>query len=82
MQLVMNPYQYDVMVMENLYGDIISDLCAGLVGGSGLFPARILGEQLRDFRSRPRFRAGYRRKESGQPDCAAALGSAHAAAYW
>src|SRR5262252_6228843 len=31
MQLVMNPYQYDIMVMENLYGDIISDLCAGLV---------------------------------------------------
>src|SRR5947199_4556150 len=38
MQLVMNPYQYDVMVMENLYGDIISDLCAGLVGGLGLVP--------------------------------------------
>ncbi len=30
MQLVMNPYQYDMMVMENLYGDIISDLCAAL----------------------------------------------------
>src|SRR5215475_11033168 len=39
MQLVMNPYQYDVLVMENLYGDIISDLCAGLVGGLGLVPS-------------------------------------------
>src|SRR6266568_9469980 len=44
MQLVMNPYQYDVMVMENLYGDIISDLCAGLVGGLGLVPSANLGE--------------------------------------
>jgi isocitrate dehydrogenase (NAD+) len=44
MQLVMNPYQYDVLVMENLYGDIISDLCAGLVGGLGLVPSANLGE--------------------------------------
>lgn len=36
MQLVMNPNQFDVMVMPNLYGDILSDLCAGLVGGLGL----------------------------------------------
>src|ERR1700687_4779039 len=36
MQLVMNPYQYDMLLLENLYGDIISDLCAGLVGGLGL----------------------------------------------
>src|SRR3977135_2486303 len=35
MQLVMNPYQYDVLVMENLYGDTISDLCAAFVGGLG-----------------------------------------------
>ena len=38
MQLVMNPYQYDVLVMENLYGDIISDLCAAFVGGLGMVP--------------------------------------------
>ena len=44
MQLVMNPYQYDVLVMENLYGDIISDLCAGLVGGLGLVPSANLGD--------------------------------------
>jgi isocitrate dehydrogenase (NAD+) len=36
MQLVMNPYQYDVLLLENLYGDIISDLCAAFVGGLGL----------------------------------------------
>lgn len=36
MQLVMRPEQFDVMVMENLYGDIVSDLCSGLIGGLGL----------------------------------------------
>jgi isocitrate dehydrogenase (NAD+) len=43
MQLVMNPYQYDMLVMENLYGDIISDLCAAFVGGLGLVPSANLG---------------------------------------
>src|SRR5262244_2044634 len=36
MQLVMNPYQYDVLLLENLYGDIVSDLCSAFVGGLGL----------------------------------------------
>jgi len=49
MQLVMNPYQYDVLVMENLYGDIISDLCAGLVGGLGLVPGANLGDEYAIF---------------------------------
>jgi len=49
MQLVMNPYQYDVLVMENLYGDIISDLCAGLVGGLGLVPSANLGDHCAIF---------------------------------
>jgi isocitrate dehydrogenase (NAD+) len=44
MQLVMNPYQYDMLVMENLYGDILSDLCAGFVGGLGLVPGGNFGE--------------------------------------
>ena len=48
MQLVMNPYQYDVLVMENLYGDIISDLCAAFVGGLGLVPGANIGT-LRDI---------------------------------
>ncbi|HEY6339434.1 MAG TPA: isocitrate dehydrogenase (NAD(+)) [Candidatus Sulfotelmatobacter sp.] len=43
MQLVMNPYQYDMLVMENLYGDILSDLCAGFVGGLGFVPSANLG---------------------------------------
>lgn len=38
MQLVKNPSLFDVLVMPNLYGDIISDLCAGLIGGLGLTP--------------------------------------------
>ena len=44
MQLVMRPEQFDVMVMENLYGDIVSDLCAGLIGGLGLAPGANIGE--------------------------------------
>ncbi len=49
MQLVTNPYQYDVMVMENLYGDILSDLCSGFVGGLGLVPGANLGENAAIF---------------------------------
>ena len=49
MQLVMNPYQYDVLVMENLYGDIISDLCAAFVGGLGLVPGANLGDRCAIF---------------------------------
>jgi isocitrate dehydrogenase (NAD+) len=44
MQLVMRPETFDVLLLENLYGDIISDLCAGLVGGLGLVPAANLGD--------------------------------------
>lgn len=43
MQLVVNPKQFDVLVTENLYGDIVSDLCAGLVGGLGLAPGANIG---------------------------------------
>lgn len=44
MQLVMNPGQFDIMVMPNLYGDIVSDLTSGLIGGLGLLPSCNLGE--------------------------------------
>ncbi len=44
MQLVMNPQQFDVLLMENLYGDIVSDLAAGLVGGLGVVPGANIGE--------------------------------------
>jgi len=49
MQLVMNPYQYDILLLENLYGDIVSDLCAGLVGGLGLVPGANLGHECAIF---------------------------------
>ena len=45
MQLVMKPEQFDVLLLENLYGDIVSDLCAGLIGGLGLAPGANIGEQ-------------------------------------
>ncbi len=43
MQLVMNPYQYDILLTSNLYGDILSDLCSAFVGGLGLVPGANLG---------------------------------------
>jgi isocitrate dehydrogenase (NAD+) len=43
MQLVLRPQRFDVLLLENLYGDIVSDLCAGLVGGLGLVPGANLG---------------------------------------
>ena len=49
MQLVRNPEKYDVLLMENLYGDIISDLCAGLVGGLGVVPGANIGERTAVF---------------------------------
>jgi isocitrate dehydrogenase (NAD+) len=49
MKLVMNPWQFDVIVTTNLFGDIISDLCAGLVGGLGLAPGANIGEHAAMF---------------------------------
>jgi len=49
MQLVRRPQQFDVLVLPNLYGDIISDLCAGLVGGLGLAPSANLGDNMAIF---------------------------------
>jgi isocitrate dehydrogenase (NAD+) len=49
MQLVRRPQEYDVIVAPNLYGDIISDLCAGLVGGLGLAPGANIGEGIALF---------------------------------
>ena len=49
MHLVMNPSQFDVLVLTNLYGDIVSDLCAGLVGGLGVVPAANLGTEIGVF---------------------------------
>jgi isocitrate dehydrogenase (NAD+) len=49
MQLVMNPNRFDVLLLENLYGDIVSDLTAGLVGGLGMVPGANLGEEIAVF---------------------------------
>jgi isocitrate dehydrogenase (NAD+) len=49
MQLVLKPWLYDVLLCPNLYGDIISDLCAGLVGGLGMAPGANIGEQCAMF---------------------------------
>ena len=49
MQLVMNPQQFDIIVTTNLFGDIISDLCAGLIGGLGMAPGANIGEDCAIF---------------------------------
>jgi isocitrate dehydrogenase (NAD+) len=49
MQLVKNPRQFDVIVAPNLYGDILSDLCAGLVGGLGVAPGANVGDEFAVF---------------------------------
>jgi isocitrate dehydrogenase (NAD+) len=49
MQLVKDPTRFDVLVLENLYGDIVSDLCAGLVGGLGMVPGANIGERTAVF---------------------------------
>ncbi|MFA6282252.1 MAG: isocitrate/isopropylmalate dehydrogenase family protein [Candidatus Omnitrophota bacterium] len=49
MQLVLHPKEFDVLVLPNLYGDIVSDLCAGLIGGLGIAPGANIGEQIALF---------------------------------
>ncbi len=49
MQLVMDPSRFDVLLLPNLYGDIVSDLCAGLVGGLGVVPGANLGTEIGVF---------------------------------
>src|SRR5688500_19566814 len=49
MQLVMFPERFDVLVLPNLYGDIVSDLCAGLVGGLGVVPGANFGHDAAVF---------------------------------
>jgi len=64
MQLVRRPEDYDVLVLPNLYGDILSDLCAGLVGGLGLAPGANIGDRHAVFEathgSAPRYRGSDR----------------------
>ena len=81
MHLVMHPERLDVLLLPNLYGDIVSDLCAGLVGGLGVVPAANLGENgvgvFEAVHGTAPDIAGTRHRE---PDGAAAVGGADAAA--
>lgn len=49
MQLILNPHRFDVLLLENLYGDIVSDLCAGLIGGLGVAPGANIGDDCAIF---------------------------------
>jgi isocitrate dehydrogenase (NAD+) len=64
MQLVQKPELYDVLVLPNLYGDILSDLCAGLVGGLGVAPGANIGEAGAVFEathgSAPKYKGQYK----------------------
>ena len=67
LDLVRQPWKYDVLVMENMFGDILSDLGAGIIGGLGLAPCGEIGTHHGLFQPGPRFRARYcwdRRSES------------------
>ena len=44
MQLVLDPTRFDMLLLENLYGDIVSDLCAGFIGGLGMAPGANIGD--------------------------------------
>ena len=67
MQLVQHPERYDVMVLPNLYGDIISDLCAGLVGGLGVAPGGNIGDDVAVFEPTHGSAPGYAGKNKVNP---------------
>ena len=73
MQLVQRPEEYDVLVLPNLYGDVLSDLCAGMIGGLGMAPGAQLRRARRRLRADARLGAEVRGPEQGQPDGTAAL---------
>jgi isocitrate dehydrogenase (NAD+) len=67
MQLVQKPHNYDVLVLPNLYGDIISDLCAGLIGGLGIAPGANIGEDLAVFEAVHGSAPKYKGKNKANP---------------
>ncbi|PIQ84888.1 MAG: isocitrate dehydrogenase [Candidatus Omnitrophica bacterium CG11_big_fil_rev_8_21_14_0_20_43_6] len=67
MQLVQKPHNYDVLVLPNLYGDIVSDLCAGLVGGLGVAPGANIGSQLAVFEAVHGSAPKYKGKNKANP---------------
>ena len=71
MQMVLDPGQFDMLLLTNLYGDIMSDLAAGLVGGLGVVPSGNIGSRWRDIRSRARNGSGHCGQRDCESDCAA-----------
>ena len=67
MQLVQKPHNYDVLVLPNLYGDIVSDLCAGLVGGLGVAPGANIGNQMAVFEAVHGSAPKYKGKNKANP---------------
>lgn len=67
MQLVQKPHNYDVLVLPNLYGDILSDLCAGLIGGLGVAPGANIGEQMAVFEAVHGSAPKYKGKNKANP---------------
>ena len=67
MQLVQKPQDYDVLVLPNLYGDIISDLCAGLVGGLGVAPGANIGDDIAVFEAVHGAAPKYKGKDKVNP---------------
>ena len=67
MQLVLDPTRFDMLLLENLYGDIVSDLCAGFIGGLGMAPGANIGEDGRGLRGRARQRPRHRGQEPREP---------------
>ena len=78
MQLITKPNLYDVLVCPNLYGDILSDLCAGLTGGLGVAPGANIGEEIAVFEPVHGSAPEVRRPEPGEPAGHAALGEGDA----
>ena len=78
MQLIRNPAQFDVMVTENMFGDILSDEASMLTGSLGML-ASVARRRHRPLRAEPRVGARHRRAGDRQPARDAALGRAHAA---
>ena len=64
--LVQRPQTFDVIVTENMFGDILSDLAAGLVGGMGMAPSADIGEESRRVPAVARHRPGHRRQRHRQ----------------
>ncbi|HPT39301.1 MAG TPA: isocitrate/isopropylmalate dehydrogenase family protein [Candidatus Omnitrophota bacterium] len=67
MQLVQKPHNYDVLVLPNLYGDILSDLCAGLIGGLGIAPGANIGTELAVFEAVHGSAPKYKGKNKANP---------------